>query len=267
MVTATPYGSAMTNSNSVQRELAGKVAIVTGARNNLGRAFAVALARNGADVVIHYHRAATRMEAEETARLVGSHGVRALLVEGDLSKVAQVRNLYDLAIRELGHIDIVINSAGYIRKCPFVEITEEEFDRSFGINAKAVFFSMQEAAKRLSDNGRIINIGTSLLGATTGFYSVYAGSKAPLEHFTRALAKEVGARGITVNTIAPGPVDTPFFHGQETPQSVEYVKKAAVSGRLATVDDIVGTVEFLASPRAQWISAQTIFVNNAYVAR
>ena len=126
---------------------------------------------------------------------------------------------------------------------------------------------MQEAAKRIAYNGRIINIGTSLLGATTGMYSAYAGTKAPVEAFTRALAKEIGKRGITVNVVAPGAVDTPFFHSQETPETVEYIRKGHVSARLATVDDIVGTIAFLASPASQWLSAQTIFVNNAYLAR
>ncbi|MBI1891165.1 MAG: SDR family oxidoreductase [Burkholderiales bacterium] len=93
------------------------------------------------------------------------------------------------------------------------------------------------------------------------------GSKAPVEDFTRALAREIGARGVTVNTIAPGAVNTPFFHNQETPESVAYVTKAHVLGRLAEVSDIVPMVEFLASPRAQWVSAQTIFVNGAYAAR
>jgi NAD(P)-dependent dehydrogenase (short-subunit alcohol dehydrogenase family) len=255
------------SSSSSNKELAGKVAIVTGARNNLGRAFAVALARNGADVLVHHHREETKDQAEETARLVRAHGVRAALVQGDLSVVANVRKMYDVAIAELGRVDIVINNAGYIRKAPFTEITEAEFDRASGINTKATFFSMQEAAKRIADGGRIINIATSLLGATTGFYSVYAGTKAAIEDFTRALAKEIGKRGVTVNAVAPGAVDTPFFHGEETPQSVEYIKTAHVSGRLATADDIVGIIEFLASPRAQWVSAQTIFVNNAYLAR
>lgn len=250
-----------------KKELAGKVAIVTGARNNLGRAFAIALARNGADVVVHYHRKETRREAEETARLVREQGVKAVLVDGDLGKLANVRRMYDVAVKELRRVDIVVNNAGYIRKRPFVEITEEELEKSIAINTRGLFYSLQEAAKRIADNGRIINIGTSLLGATTGMYAAYAGTKAPVEQFTRALAKELGARGITVNTVAPGAVDTPFFHGQETPQSVDYVKKAHVAGRLATVDDIVGTVEFLASPRAAWVSAQTIFVNNAYLAR
>jgi NAD(P)-dependent dehydrogenase (short-subunit alcohol dehydrogenase family) len=170
-------------------------------------------------------------------------------------------------MRELKRLDIVVNNAGYIRKKPFVEITEDELERSIAINTRGMFFSLQEAAKRIADNGRIINIGTSLLGATTGMYAAYAGTKAPIEHFTRALAKELGARGITVNTVAPGAVDTPFFHGEETKESVEYVKKSHVAGRLAMVNEIVGTIEFLASPRASWISAQTIFVNNAYLAR
>lgn len=249
------------------RGLTGKVAIVTGARNNLGRAFAVVLARNGANIVVHYHRAETEVEAEETASLVRAEGVKAVLVQGDLSIVANIRKMYDVAINEFGRVDIVVNNAGYIKKKPFVEITEEEFDRCVGINTKGLYFSMQEAAKRVADNGRIINIGTSLLGATTGMYSAYAGTKAPVEAFTRALAKEIGKRGITVNVVAPGAVDTPFFHSQETPETVEYVKRGHVSGRLASVDDIVGTIEFLASPASQWISAQTIFVNNAYLAR
>lgn len=119
----------------------------------------------------------------------------------------------------------------------------------------------------MSDHGRIINIGTSLLGATTGYYSVYAGSKAPLEDFTRALAKEIGGRGITVNTIVPGALDTPFFYGPETPQTIEHSKQGSVAGRLGTVDDIVPFIEFLASPRSQWMTAQTIFVNGGYLSR
>lgn len=253
--------------SSMEKELDGKVAVVTGARNNLGRAFAIGLARAGADVLVHYHRKETRDQAEETARQVRAAGGKVALVDGDLGVVANVKRMYEAAVRELGRVDIVVNNAGLIRKRPFTEITEEEFDRCAAINTRGVFFSMQEAARRIEDNGRIINIGTSLLGATTGFYAAYAGTKAPVEQFTRALAKEIGARGVTVNTIAPGAVDTPFFHGEETTESVAYIKKSHVSGRLATADDIVGTLVFLASPRAQWVSAQTIFVNNAYLAR
>jgi NAD(P)-dependent dehydrogenase (short-subunit alcohol dehydrogenase family) len=252
---------------STQRELEGKVAIVTGSARNMGRAFAEALARQGADVVVHYHGAGSQADAEATAEAVRAQGVRAIVVAGDLAATATVKRLFDDTIGEFGRVDVVVNNAGMIVKKPFVEITEEDFDRSFGINAKAAFFVMQEAARRMSDGGRIINIGTTLLGATTPFYAVYAGSKAPLEDFTRALAKEIGKRGITVNTVAPGPIDTPFFHAQETAQSVAYSTNASAAGRLGRPDDIVPVVEFLASPRSRWVTAQTLFVNGGYVSR
>jgi NAD(P)-dependent dehydrogenase (short-subunit alcohol dehydrogenase family) len=250
-----------------EKELSGKVAIITGSARNLGRAFAVALAENGADIVVHHHAPASKGDAEETARLVRNRGARALVVEGDLSHISAVQRLFDATINELGRVDIVINNAGVIIKKPIVEVSEEEFDRSFAINAKAAFFTMQEAARRISDGGRIINMGTTLLGATTGFYGVYAGSKAPLEDFSRALAKEIGPRGVTVNTVAPGPVDTGFFHSQETPQSVAYASSASVAKRLGRVGDIVPLLEFLASPRSQWITAQTLFINGGYLSR
>lgn len=248
-------------------ELVGKVGLVTGSARNMGRAFAVALARNGADVVVHHHGPAAKDDAEQTASLVREQGGRAVVFDGDLASVPVVKALFDAAFTAFGRVDIVINNAGLIIKKPVAEVTEEEFDASFGINAKAAFFVMQQAAKRISDGGRVINIGTSLLGATTGFYSVYAGSKAPLEDFTRALAKEIGGRGVTVNTVAPGAVDTAFFHGQENPQSVAYSAQGSVAGRLGQPQDIVPAIEFLASPRAQWVTAQTIFVNGGYLSR
>jgi NAD(P)-dependent dehydrogenase (short-subunit alcohol dehydrogenase family) len=250
-----------------QRELAGKVAVVTGSARNMGRAFAEAFAHRGADVVVHHHGATSRADAERTAELVRGHGVRALVVAGDLADTAVVRRLFDETFAAFGRVDIVVNNAGMIVKKPFVEITEDDFDRSFGINAKAAFFTMQEAARRIADDGRIINIGTTLLAASTPFYSVYAGSKAPLEDFTRALAKEIGKRGVTVNVVAPGPIDTEFYHAQESPQAVAYATNASVAGRLGRVDDIVPVVEFLASPRSQWVTGQTLFVNGGYLAR
>lgn len=131
-----------------------------------------------------------------------------------------VRKMFDEALSAFGRVDFVINNAGLVIKRPFVEITEADFDRSFGINAKAAFFVMQEAARHMADNGRIINMGTTILGATIPFYSIYAGAKAALEDFTRSLAREIGHRGVTVNVVAPGPIDTAFYHGAETPESV-----------------------------------------------
>jgi NAD(P)-dependent dehydrogenase (short-subunit alcohol dehydrogenase family) len=249
------------------KELAGRAAVITGGARNMGRAFAEALAGHGADIVIHYHGPAAKDDAERTAQLVRDKGTRAHLMEGDLESVATIRRLFDETERVFGRVDIVINNAGKVIKKPLVDVTEDDFDRSFGINAKAAFFVMQEAARRIADHGRIINIGTSLLGVTIPFYSVYAGSKGPLEHFTRALAKEIGSRGVTVNTVAPGSVDTAFFHGQEGPESVEFSKQLTVAHRLGAVADIVPLIEFLALPRGQWVTAQTLFINGGMIAR
>jgi NAD(P)-dependent dehydrogenase (short-subunit alcohol dehydrogenase family) len=252
---------------AIEKVLAGKVAFVTGAARNMGRAFCNALSRLGADVVVHHHSERSAAQAEETATVVRANGCRAHVVVGDLSRPSVVRGAFESARTAFPRLDIVINNAGLVIKKPLVEVTEDEFDRSFGINAKAAFFVMQEAARRLEDGGRIINMGTTILGATIPNYSVYAGAKAPLEAFTRALAKEVGARRITVNVVAPGPIDTPFYQNAETPDSVARATTASVAGRLGRPEDVVPLIEFLASPQSQWVTAQTVFINGGYLAR
>ncbi|KAG0320698.1 hypothetical protein BG000_003476, partial [Podila horticola] len=205
--------------------------------------------------------------AEKTAHEIQALGRKTLIVQGELTSVAVIEHLFAQILSTFGHIDIVINNAGTVLKKSMAEISEAEYDQVFNINAKVPFFVMRECAKHMADYGRVINIGTTLLAITTGGYSAYAGSKAPLEDFTRALAKAVGGRGITVNTIAPGPIDTPFFYGQETKESTALFASLSVAGRLGDVKDIVPVVEFIASPGAQWITAQTIFVNGGVTSR
>ncbi|GFE63168.1 SDR family oxidoreductase [Litoreibacter roseus] len=247
--------------------LAGKVAIVTGARNNLGRGFAERLAQMGADVVVHYHRTETRAEAEETAELVRATGRRAALIHGDLGDSANVKAMFDLAETEFGGADILVHTAGKIIKKPVAEFTDAEFEELLNANTKTTFYAMREGARRLRDGGRIIAIGTSLTAGAAPGYAGYSGTKAPVEEFTRMLAKELGARRITVNNIAPGPIDTPFFHAAETPQSVAYASGLAVEGRLGTVADVVPAVAALALPEGQWTNGQTVFVNGGYLTR
>lgn len=127
----------------------------------------------------------------------------------------------------------------------------------FNANSKSNFFFIQDAAKNLNDGGAIISIVTSLLGAFTGFYSVYQGSKAPVEWFTKAAAKELQPRGIRVNAIAPGPMDTPFFYGQESPEVVAYHKSNGIGGRLTDIKDIAPLVDYLLTDK--WITGQTLF--------
>ncbi len=255
---------ATTRDNMRTKPLKGKVAMVTGAARNMGRGFAVLLGSYGADVLVHYHRARSRAEAASVAKEIERAGSKAAIVSGDISKVAAVKKLYDKAEREFGRIDIVVNNAGALVKKPIVQVTPEEFDRVFGINAKGTFFSMREAARRIKNNGRIINITTSILTGSTPMYSAYVGSKASVEYFTRALSKELAKKKVTVNNVAPGPIDTDFFHRAETARSLAYIKKYIGIGK---VDDVVPAVGFLALPEAGWINGQTIFVNGGYATR
>ncbi|MGF1552953.1 MAG: SDR family oxidoreductase [Paracoccaceae bacterium] len=250
-----------------ERPLAGKVAIVTGARANLGRRFAETLAALGADVVVHYHREATRDQAARTARLVEAAGARAALVAGDLGRPETARGVFDTAERAFGGTDIVVNNAGAIVKKPLADLTDADFERLDAVNNRGLFHMLREASRRLRDEGRIVNIATSLLAGAAPGYAGYAGTKAPVEEYTRMLAKEIGARGITVNAVAPGPVDTPFFHGQETEAAAAFAAGLAVTNRLGRVDDIAPLVGFLARPEAGWINGQTIWINGGYVTR
>ncbi len=247
--------------------LAGKSAIVTGATRNMGRAASVMLGSHQANVVVHCHSKASQAEAEETARLVEDAGGKAAVYAGELTDQKSVEALFEFADKTYGHLGVLLNTAGRVIKKPVAEITEQDYDQIFTINAKVPFFAMKAAAQRLEAGGRIVNIATTLVGATTGLYTIYAGSKAPLEDFTRGLVKEIGASGVTVNTIAPGPLDTSFFHPAETDASTEFLKSMSVTGKLGTVEQIVPTIEFLVSPEAQWITAQTIFVNGGFVSR
>jgi NAD(P)-dependent dehydrogenase (short-subunit alcohol dehydrogenase family) len=249
------------------KSLDGKVAIVTGASRNLGRAFSEMLATDGASVVVHYNNPNKKSEADDTASKVRERGVKAIVEQADLTKTAEIKRLFERTMKEFNQLNIMINTAGMVIKKPFVDISEEEYDRMFAINAKAAFFCMQEAARRMADNGRIINMETSLVGATTPYYSAYAGSKAPLEDFTRALAKEIGHRGITVNNIAPGPLNTSFFYPAETQESTEYFKQQSINGQLGEIKDIVPLAKFLVSPEAGWVTAQTIFINGGFLTR
>jgi NAD(P)-dependent dehydrogenase (short-subunit alcohol dehydrogenase family) len=246
--------------------LKGKVVVVGGAAKNLGGLISREFAKDGAKVVVHYNSDATRPDAEATVKAVKDLGGDAYATQGDLTKPANVTALFKQAKDRFGGIDIAVNTVGKVLRKPIVDTTEEEYDSMFDINAKAAYFFIKEAGKNLNDNGKIITIVTSLLAAFTDGYSTYAGGKAPVEHFTRAAAKEFGPRGISVTAVGPGPMDTPFFYGQETPERVAYHKSQAMNGDLTSIEDIVPIVRFLATD-GWWITGQTIFANGGYTTR
>jgi len=248
------------------RSLKGKTVLVGAGAKNLGGLISTTAARQGANVAIHYHSASTRPDAEKTLAAVEAAGAKGLLFQGDLSRVETVEALFDTTRETFGGIDVAVNTAGKVLRKPIVETTEADYDAMFDINAKSAFFFLREAGKQLNDGGKVITIVTSLLAAFTDGYSTYAGAKAPVEHFTRAAAKEFAARGISVNAIGPGPMDTPFFYGEETPERVAFHKSQAMGNDLTKIEDIVPIVLFLATD-GWWITGQTLFANGGYTTR
>lgn len=246
-------------------DLVDRVALVTGASRNVGAAIAEMLGARGAHVIVHHHDARSRQEAEGVAERIEKAGSSATVHTGDLSDPSQIDALTDEIDRRFGRYDILVNNAGVIVKKPWTALDPSDYERAYGVNARAPFLLMRHAARVLNDGGRIVNIGTSLLGMSLGWYSVYAASKASLEHFTRSFAAEFKPRGITANTIAPGSLDTPFFYGAETEESVAMIKQ--MTGGLGAVEDVVPMVKFLVSAEARWVSGQTIFVNGGLLTR
>ncbi|MEI2272168.1 SDR family oxidoreductase [Sphingobacterium sp. ML3W] len=216
--------------------------------------------------LIHYNSEHSKADAEETLAVVKAAGAEAILFQADLTKIENMSKLFDTAVLQYGGIDIAINTVGKVLKKPIVDTTVDEYDSMSDINSKVAYFFIQEAGKKLNNNGKVCTIVTSLLAAYTGFYSTYEGLKAPVEHFTRAASKEFGDRGISVTAVAPGPMDTPFFYGQENEDAVAYHKSASALGGLTDIKDIAPLVEFLVTD-GWWITGQTIFANGGYTTR
>ncbi len=246
--------------------LEGKNVLVAAGAKNLGGLISRQLAEAGANVAIHYNSESTRSAAEETLAAVEGAGGKGVVLTGDLTSAANVERLFADAAAALGPIDVAVNTVGRVLRKPIAETTEEEYDSMADVNAKSAYFFIKEAGRNLNEGGKVVTILTSLLAAFTDGYSTYAGGKAPVEHFTRAAAKEFAARGISVTAVAPGPMDTPFFYGQETPERVEYHKSQALGGQLTKIEDIAPIVQFLVTD-GWWITGQTIFANGGYTTR
>lgn len=250
----------------------GKIVLIAGGAKNLGGLLARDLAQHGAKAVaIHYNSAGTKSDADVTIAAVEAAGAKAVAFQGDLTSAGAMEKLFADAVAAVGRPDIAINTVGKVLKKPFAEITEAEYDEMTAVNSKTAFFFLKEAGKHVNDNGKICTLVTSLLGAFTPFYAAYAGTKAPVEHFTRAASKEFGARGISVTAIGPGPMDTPFFYPAESKDAQDYHKTAAaLSGftktGLTDIADIVPWIRMLVS-EGWWMTGQTILVNGGYTTK
>ncbi|WP_224365050.1 SDR family oxidoreductase [Hyalangium versicolor] len=240
-----------------------RVAIVTGASKGIGAAVSRRLAREGLTLVAHFAHG-----REEAHRLIGeieTTGGKAVAVQGDLADPATASALFDAAERAFGGVDILVNTAGIMELGPIVEFEDSTFERQVAVNLGGVFRGMREAARRLRDGGRIVNFSSSVVGLYQPGYGVYAATKAAVEAMTHVLAKELGKRRITVNAVAPGPVETQLFLKDKSPEQVRAIIAMNPFGRLGQPEDIANVVAFLVGPDGGWVNGQIIRANGGVI--
>ena len=232
--------------------LEGKSALITGGSRGIGRAIAERLAADGAAVVINYAR--NKEPAQEVVSAILAKGGKALAVQADVSKPAQVRRLFSEAEKVVGPLDIVVANAGVHISKPLIESTEADYDFIFDSNTKGVFFTLQEAARRMRAGGRIIVVSTGGTKMHFANMSLYLGSKGAIEQFARSLALELGPRNVAVNVLSPGFTDTDMLPEQYR----AYGASLSPFNRVGAQEDVADVALFLASDASRWVTGQNL---------
>jgi 3-oxoacyl-[acyl-carrier protein] reductase len=240
-----------------------KTAIVTGASRGIGRAIALRLAADGVPVAVNY--IGQQAKADEVVAEIVAAGGRAVAIQADVSKTADAQRLFDEAEAAFGPVGVVVNSAGVMIMARIGEADDAAFDRVMAVNVRGTFNVMKQAATRLRDGGRMINLSSSVVGMKLPAYGPYTASKAAVEMLTRAMAEEMRGRGVTVNAVAPGPTETELFFEGKSDEMVERMKKLSPMERLGQPEEIAAVVAFLASPDGGWVNGQTIRANGGTV--
>ncbi|MBD2088882.1 glucose 1-dehydrogenase [Microcoleus sp. FACHB-1515] len=238
--------------------LTGKVAIVTGASRGIGRAIATRLAQDGAKVIVHY--GGSEAEAKEVVEEIRSQGGDAVVQHADIMLVEDIRDFFAEVQQRFGQIDIVVCNAGIAKSDAIAEVSEADYEEVFAINVRGVLFTLQEAALRVSENGRIIVVSSTVTLYPRPGMAVYAASKAAVKMFTTVLAQEVGDRHITVNSILPGATSPGMFDNVSDQMQAAYAASSPF-GRIGEAKDIADVAAFLASEESRWITGQHIVVN------
>ena len=242
--------------------LQNKTALVTGSARGLGKAIAERYAALGANIVINYSKDKT--SADEVVSNITAMGARVITIQADVSKVADIERLFKEAKKAFGKIDIVVANAGIeMVETAVTQFTEEQFDRLFSINTKGAYFTMQQAAKNVEDNGRIIYIASSTTAFPVQGMAVYGGSKITPRYLVDVLSKEIGHRGVTVNSIIPFAVDHSgiFAEADSYPELRKSLLDSCPMGRLAEVEDVANAAEFFASDLSSFVNGQHLLAN------
>ncbi|MBO9635480.1 MAG: SDR family oxidoreductase [Chitinophagaceae bacterium] len=238
-----------------------KVILVTGASRGIGAEVARELANAGAKIIVNY--AGGKVEAEQVVAEIRAKGGEAIALQADISRSADVTKLFDDSIAHFGRIDVLVNNAGIMITKLLRDTTDEEFTRQFDINVRGTFNTLREAATKLADKGTIINFSSSTTRMLLPGYATYVASKGAVEQMTRVFAKEMGSRGINVNAVLPGPVNTELFTKGKSEEMIGRLAALNAFNRIGEPADIAKVVVFLAGDDAKWISGQTIGINGA----
>jgi len=247
--------------NTNSKKLAGKVAVVTGASKGIGAAIAKALGAEGASVVVNY--SSSREGADSVVKAITSNGGRAVAVQANVAKRADINRLFVESKKAFGPIDILVNNAGIYEMAPLESVTEEHFHKHFDLNGLGLLLASQEALKYFGPaGGSIINTSSVVSTGSLPGASVYSATKAAVDAVTRSLAKELGPRGIRVNSVNPGMVETEGTNSAGITESDfrKHYEATSPLGRIGQPQDIAPAVVFLASADASWITGETLYI-------
>jgi 3-oxoacyl-[acyl-carrier protein] reductase len=240
-----------------------KVALVTGASGGIGRVVAKRLASDGFAVAVHY--AGNPAKAEGVVAEINSGGGKAIAVQADVAKAADVERLFKQTLEAFGTIDVIVHSAGIMPLLPIAGGDVETFDKVITTNLRGTFVVLAQAAQHVSSGGRIIAFSSSVIAKAFPTYGPYIASKAGVEGLVRVLANELRGRNITVNAVAPGQVETDLFLKGKSDARIDELKKMNPLERLGQPEDMANLVSFLAGPDGGWINAQVLRANGGFV--
>jgi len=244
------------------KSLNNKVAIVTGSSRGIGAQIAITLAEAGASVVINY--SSSQKPADKVVSEIKANGGSAIAIKADISSPEEVKLMFDSAISQFGKINILINNAGSILYKTIQDTTDDDFDKIFSVNVKGTFNTLREAAPRLENDGRIINLSSSMTRLMLPTYGAYCATKGAVEQLTRVFSKEVGARNITVNSISPGPINTELFTADKSEEVINRLASMSAFNRIGEPVDVARIVLFLVSEEASWVTGQNIGANGGF---